>query len=386
MGLFKKEKNQPKSTTLVDAQRNRSNPFGILDRYTPLCAPDAKLYSALREAVPIIDAAIFKITRLIGGFRVVCADKNAQNELDHFLKTISVSGTQTGIDSFISTYFEQLLTFGTAVGEIVVNNRKIVSLYNAPLDNIELCQGETALDTVVCTNINGTPTAVKYPELILLSVLNPDAGSLKGNSLLKGLAFVSSVLMKIYNTIGLNFERVGNLRFAVTYKPQSDALDKAHARENAQQIAEQWRKAMQSGDKVKDFICVGDVDIKVIGADNQVLDTEVPVRQILEQIVAKTGLPPFMLGLSWSSTERMSKQQADMLTSELEAYRRVLSPVINRISETWLKLNGFSASCNVEWDEIMLQDELELAQARLYRAQAQELERTSGNEETGGDF
>ena len=386
MGLFKKEKNQPKSTTLVDAQRNRSNPFGILDRYTPLCAPDAKLYSALREAVPIIDAAIFKITRLIGGFKVVCADKNAQNELDRFLKTISVSGTQTGIDSFISTYFEQLLTFGTAVGEIVVNNRKIVSLYNAPLDNIELCQGETALDTVVCTNINGTPTAVKYPELILLSVLNPDAGSLKGNSLLKGLAFVSSVLMKIYNTIGLNFERVGNLRFAVTYKPQSDALDKAHARENAQQIAEQWRKAMQSGDKVKDFICVGDVDIKVIGADNQVLDTEVPVRQILEQIVAKTGLPPFMLGLSWSSTERMSKQQADMLTSELEAYRRVLSPVINRISETWLKLNGFSASCNVEWDEIMLQDELELAQARLYRAQAQELERTSGNEETGGDF
>ncbi len=387
MGLFKKEKHQPQGTTLVEAQRAHSNPFGILDRYTPLCAPDTKLYAALREAVPIIDAAIFKITRLIGGFHVTCSDKNAQDRLEHFLKTVPVSGTQTGIDSFISTYFEQLLTFGTAVGEIVLNNRKIVSLYNAPLDNIELCQGETALDTVVCTNINGTPTAVKYPELILLSVLNPDAGSLKGNSLLKGLAFVSSVLMKIYNTIGLNFERVGNLRFAVTYKPQSDALDKAHARENAQQIAEQWRKAMQSGDKVKDFICVGDVDIKVIGADNQVLDTEVPVRQILEQIVAKTGLPPFMLGLSWSSTERMSKQQADMLTSELEAYRRILSPVIVRISETWLKLNGFCCSCTVEWDEIMLQDELELAQARLYRAQAYELERAvQSNETTGGDF
>lgn len=386
MGLFKKEKNRPQSTTLVDAQRARSNPFGILDRYTPLCTPDAKLYSALREAVPIIDAAIFKITRLIGGFQVVCEDKNAQKALECFLKNVPVSGTQTGIDSFISTYFEQLLTFGTAVGEIVLNNRKIVSLYNAPLDNIELCQGETALDTVVCTNTNGTPTAVKYPELILLSVLNPDAGSLKGNSLLKGLAFVSSVLMKIYNTIGLNFERVGNLRFAVTYKPQSDALDKAHARENAQQIAEQWRKAMQSGDKVKDFICVGDVDIKVIGADNQVLDTEVPVRQILEQIIAKTGLPPFMLGLSWSSTERMSKQQADMLTSELEAYRRILSPVINRISETWLRLNGFNCGCNVEWDEIMLQDELELAQARLYRAQASELERADSNGKMGGDF
>lgn len=55
-----------------------------------------------------------------------------------------------------------------------------------------------------------------------------------------------------------------------------------------------------------------------------VLDSEVPVRQILEQVVAKTGIPPFMLGLSWSSTERMSSQQADMLTTEITAIRRTL--------------------------------------------------------------
>lgn len=64
-------------------------------------------------------------------------------------------------------------------------------------------------------------------------------------------------------------------------------------------------------------MAVGDVSIKVIGADNQWIDTEVPVRQMLEQIVAKLSIPPFMLGLSWSTTERMSKQQADGLTSEL---------------------------------------------------------------------
>mgnify|MGYP001527896479 FL=1 len=50
---------------------------------------------------------------------------------------------------------------------------------------------------------------------------------------------------------------------------------------------------------VKDFVAVGDVSVKVIGADNAVLDSEIPVKQLLEQIVAKTGLPPFMLGLSW---------------------------------------------------------------------------------------
>lgn len=65
---------------------------------------------------------------------------------------------------------------------------------------------------------------------------------------------------------------------------------------------------------------MGDVDIKVIGADNQILDSEVPVRQILEQLIARTGIPPFLLGLSWSSTERMSTQQADMMTSEISRH------------------------------------------------------------------
>lgn len=59
---------------------------------------------------------------------------------------------------------------------------------------------------------------------------------------------------------------------------------------------------------MRDFVAVGDVDIKVIGADSPVLDSQVPVRQILEQLVARTGIPPFMLGLSWSATERMSAQ------------------------------------------------------------------------------
>ena len=90
---------------------------------------------------------------------------------------------------------------------------------------------------------------------------------------------------------------------------------------------------MQAGRQgaVRDFVAVGDLDIKVIGADNQVLDSQVPVRQILEQLVARTGIPPFLLGLSWSSTERMSAQQADLMTSEITALRRTLEPAVERI-------------------------------------------------------
>ena len=140
----------------------------------------------------------------------------------------------------------------------------------------------------------------------------------------------------------------------------------------ADTIAREWSGAMEATARgeVRDFVAVGDVEIKVIGADNQFIDTQVPVRQILEQIVAKTGLPPFLLGLSWSTTERMSRQQADILTTELESYRNILTPVAERVCRMALDLQGLPGAVAVDWQSISLQDETEQAQARLTNAQA----------------
>ena len=126
---------------------------------------------------------------------------------------------------------------------------------------------------------------------------------------------------------------------------------------------------------MRDFVAVGDEDIRVIGADSQVLDSQVPVRQILEQLVARTGIPPFMLGLSWSSTERMSAQQADLLTSEVTAIRRGLEPALRRVAGLWLRLHGFGDRVEILWEDINLQDIVEEAKAELYRAQAEKLRR-----------
>lgn len=124
---------------------------------------------------------------------------------------------------------------------------------------------------------------------------------------------------------------------------------------------------------VRDFVAVGDVGIRVIGGDAPVLDSQVPVRQILEQIVAKTGIPPFMLGLSWSSTERMSTQQADLLTTEITAIRRSLTPAVERICRMWLRMHGYGCGVEVVWEDINLQDLVEESKAELYREQARRL-------------
>ncbi len=62
---------------------------------------------------------------------------------------------------------------------------------------------------------------------------------------LRGLPFVSEALRKIYKSLRRIGDRVGNVRFAVTYKPTSDPMDRAYAKERAQQITEWSRAATQ---------------------------------------------------------------------------------------------------------------------------------------------
>jgi hypothetical protein len=379
MGIFKnKSKQEPVTARAVQTGANKA-PFAELNRYVPLGTGERRLYAALREAVPVIDSAIGKLLRLVGDFTVPCTDKNAEYALNQFLQNVQVNACQQGIMSFLSSYLEQLLTYGTAVGEIVpsIGGNSIAALYNASLDDVELKPDGSPLHVQVCRREPyGECLPVRYPELVVVSALNPEPGCAQGISILRGLPFVSSILVKIYNTIGINWDRLGNVRFAVTYKPTNDAADRAYAKERAQQIASEWSRAMQAGEGVSDFVAVGDVNIKVIGADNQILNSEIPVRQMLEQIIAKLGIPPFLMGLSWSSTERMSSQQADILTSELESYRRLLNPILTKICSLWLRLNGFDSRHSIEWNNITLQDEVNLADARLKNAQAAQIEQS----------
>lgn len=385
LAIGKRKKEAPESAVVAVPQTSGAkHPFLTLQNYNPLSTADMALYKSLREAIPIIDAAIYKLIRLIGTFEVKCESREAEQLLGDFLKTVNVGGVRQGIDAFVSTFLEQLLTYGTSVGEMITDGSTVTHLYNADLKAISLSEGNSPVDIVVSADKgNGAFVPVKYPSLVLLSVLNPEPGNIYGTSILKGLPFVSDILLKIYNTIGTNWERVGNVRFAVTYKPQNDVIDKAYAKERAMLVANEWSKAMSSGSgAAKDFVAVGDVNIKAIGADNQILDSDVPVREMLEQIVAKLGIPPFLLGLSWSTTERMSFQQADILTSEIEFYRRQLNPVISQICRLFLRLHGFDCDFEIDWEAITLQDITELSKSRYYDAQTMRIITETGGETT----
>ena len=360
---------------VIQVRRSEGHPFGALDRYVPLHTGEMALYRAIREGIPIVDAAIWKLVRLCSGVSVRCRDGRAQEELERFFRTVDTGWGQRGLQSFLDRYLDDLFTCGHAVGEMVLDaeGRDMVALLCADPEQVEVRLGDSPLEFRLCRAGIGEGRELPWQELLLFTPFQPTGDSPCGVSLLRSMPFLAGILLKIFQTTGQNWERAGNLRFAVICRPGEG--EEPFAQERCQQVAQEWSAAMQAGraGSVRDFVAVGDVDIRVIGADGPVLDSQVPVRQILEQLVARTGIPPFMLGLSWSTTERMSVQQADLLTSEITAIRRCVEPALQRVAELWLRLHGFQPQAEILWEDIDLQDIVEEARAELYRAQAAHL-------------
>ena len=375
---MKWKKKEPGAVAAVCQLRSGAvHPFGALRGYTPLGGGEEMVYRQLREAIPVLDAAVGKLVRLSGGFSAECRSREAQEKLERFLDTVPCGRGQFGINNFLSGYVDSLLTYGRAVGEMVVGNGKLRAVCWGDVNALEVYKGDSPLDMVLWgPDEQGMMRPLPYQQLLLFTTWNPEPAHPYGVSIFRGMPFLAEILLKIYQTLGTNWERAGNIRYSVICKGGDD-LDPAVAQERGRQVAQEWSRAMEEAKNgtVRDFVAVGDVEIKVIGGEAPILDSQVPVRQILEQLVAKTGLPPFLLGLNWSTTERMSGQQADILTSELWALRRTVEPAVAKICRTFLALEGLDDRVVIHWDDISLQDITEEAKAELYKAQAEKARR-----------
>ena len=357
-----------------------AHPFTDLRGFVPLGTGEERIYRQLREAIPVLDAAIGKLVRLSGGFEVACKSAAAQSRMEDFLRNVPCGRGQVGMDSFLGGYMDSLLTIGRAVGEIVVAGDRVRGVCWGDAAQIEVQEGGNPMDVVLWgPDEKGLLRPLPYQHLLLFTALNPEPGHPYGVSLFRGMPFLADILMKIYAAIGSNWERAGNVRYSVICK-DGENMDPATAQERGSQMAQEWARAMEDGKNgtVRDFVAVGDVEIKVIGGEAPILDSQVPVRQILEQLVAKIGLPPFLLGLNWSTTERMSTQQADILTSELWALRRTVEPAVRKICRTFLAMEGLDDRFDIHWNDISLQDITQEAQADLYKAQAEKARAETG--------
>ena len=98
--MKRKQQDIPLAATACQLRSGQSHPFGALKGFVPLGAGEEQIYRQLREAIPVLDAAVGKLVRLSGGFDVRCRGKESQRKLEHFIKNVPCGRGQVGLDSF----------------------------------------------------------------------------------------------------------------------------------------------------------------------------------------------------------------------------------------------------------------------------------------------
>jgi len=99
--LKKKRKEQGVSAAACQLRTGSSHPFGMLKGFVPLGTGEERVYRELREAVPVLDAAVGKLVRLSGGFQVKCRSAAAQKKLEEFLRTVPCGGARHQFETYL---------------------------------------------------------------------------------------------------------------------------------------------------------------------------------------------------------------------------------------------------------------------------------------------
>ena len=86
---MKRKKKEGEALAAVCQLRSGSvHPFGAVRSFVPLGGGEEQIYRQMREAIPVLDAAVSKMVRLCGGFEAKCVTAQAQEKLNAFLKSM----------------------------------------------------------------------------------------------------------------------------------------------------------------------------------------------------------------------------------------------------------------------------------------------------------
>lgn len=376
-------------------------------------------YEALREGIPVIDAAIRRLISLNGTIRVIGDNPVLVKELEDFCLNVPVNDKQVGIQAFLENAGNETFEQGFALGEFVVSadmkdiaglrvadSKDIVFRRNAkggldtwyrnagrPGDTLAVASPGSLVERILTAEFNqqvligGVWEEKLHPGNKMYFSINNENTNPYGVSLMRSMEFCAKLLATMQNSLGNVWERFGDPSYHVSYGLTKRSLAGETLEERRKKIADDFAAAVRAkrNGKSADFVSALNADdtmeIKVIGADNQVLDLEVPARHVLEQIVSKTGLPSWMLGIYWSTTERMATLEVETILQDAKVRQLAMLPEFIRLFSTYLKLRGHSWSSVTtsmekpgDWGMVFetpnLRDMVAQAQARFLNAQA----------------
>lgn len=349
--------------------------------------------------IPFLDVGLRKFTRLVGGFGVRCDNEALQEAMDGFLGTryvsdtapVLVAGVQRGFQSFHTRHCRSMMTYGLALSEIALDGagKDVDGLWPMASSQVRCRRDANGRMEFGQQTALGEPVWFDRQDLLLYNAANPEGDAWAGKPLVQSSQWVARTLLVIENAVRQMWWRHGAPSFAIwaeidpglaqnvpagqSLKDQCDALTSG--------LRSEWTKGLQDrweNEGIRDFIMAGVLKIhfQAIGADVKELTFEAPVRFLMEQVLSTIELAPFMLGVSWATTERMSQHQADAIIAVGEDVRRELETDYLRVCRTKQQLIGIKGDLEPAWKEMSLRDEVETSRARLSNAQAARFEQS----------
>lgn len=373
------------------------------------------LLEALREAIAPIDGGIGRLVTLDGIVEVEGDNDRITAEIADWMDSVPVGDYEGGFQAFADGLGNETYEQGCAVGEWVTDERgrDVIGLrladskglhfrthndrpevWYAPPQAIASTRGDGThqVEAVLRTNfaamshnqLQAAGLAQLDTEQLVYFGHRNEAGNPYGVSIMRSLEFVSQILLQIQNATGQVWSRYGDPPLSLTYKTKSRAVtaDQLTTRRNT--LASDLAAVMNGKRKGNslDFVqAIGaddDIVISVIGAQDKIIEIETPARHMLEQIVAKFGLPAWMLGFQWSTSEHLAVQQSEIVLQESRTRWARRKPFLTKVVATMLRLRGRSWRRG-DWQLVQrlpnLQDMLKIAQAQFLNAQTELMQR-----------
>jgi hypothetical protein len=337
---------------------------------------DLLLLKRLRELIPVLDMAIVWL-RLLIGEPCIEAEEDVKEDIEAWMKAVNVNRVQTGFPLWQISHIDNALLYGRAHAEIIPTNRRddVFGLVEvAPLTTALRPQPDRYhLDVVQHGSLNG-PTLLN-PDLLVTTVFDVRGDDPNGTSLLFGIPLVGDVYAKMVQCLGDSWQRWGNPSLYAAWDqpptlndPQGDITNGVMTGVNNQ--IKKIEQAKADGKTGGALTMAGKWTVGVLGAQGERLEFSVDAQSLMEQIAAKTKLPPFLFGFQWSKSERMSTNQALLLNEVIESYQTALTPGLKGLIELRQALVGRPADFELTWQHTSLQDRMEEMRAAWMEQQS----------------
>jgi hypothetical protein len=336
---------------------------------------DGNFYEALREGIPLFDAAVRRLITLNGTIKIIGEKMTCVTALEDFCLSVPVNDMQKGIHAFKENAENETFEQGFSISEFLMNQKQDDIERLVVADSKQITFRKNAAGRMEPWFRTGTPATTNYtmPSGIINEIMNARYGqSLSYNgvdetrlspdnklyfsinnenqnpygvSLFRSTEFVAQVRVTIQNSFKNIAERFGDPMHHVHYKGKAGEKNLEDRRKTLENDFKSIVTAKRSG-KSGDLVTAGgpdsDVSIKLIGLDGNIYTFDIPLRNLTEECVAKFGLPAWMLGIYWSTTERMATLEVEMALADAKIRQAAMLPEYIRLFSNFLKLRGLS--------------------------------------------